>query len=80
MSDYPLEHKGQGDFGAGLHSPGRSARAFRSKREERRYWILLISLFLLAALAAFGLLVYNNPVRPPLSRWSDGAWWPWWPC
>jgi len=62
MSDYPLEHKGQGDFGAGLHSPGRSARAFRSKREERRYWILLISLFLLAALAAFGLLVYNNPV------------------
>jgi len=40
----------------------RSAKAFRSKAEARRYWILLISLILLGILASFGLLVYNNPV------------------
>jgi len=41
---------------------GRSARAFRSKKEERRYWILLITLILLGVLASYGLLVYKNPV------------------
>jgi len=40
----------------------RSAGAFRSKREKRRYWILLISLILLGLLASYGLLVYKNPV------------------
>ncbi|MFV0529644.1 MAG: iron chelate uptake ABC transporter family permease subunit [Lachnospiraceae bacterium] len=40
----------------------RTARAFRSVKEERRYWILLIALFILGALASLGLLVYNNPV------------------
>ncbi len=40
----------------------RSAGAFRSKAEARRYWILLIALFLLGVLFAYGLLVYNNPV------------------
>ena len=40
----------------------RSARAFRSQREEKRYWILLITLIALGALASYGLLVYNNPV------------------
>lgn len=40
----------------------RSARAFRSKREEKRYWILLITLIILGGLASYGLLVYNNPV------------------
>lgn len=40
----------------------RSARAFPSKKEERRYWILLITLFTLGALAVYGLMVYNNPV------------------
>ena len=40
----------------------RSARAFRSKKEEKRYWILLITLIILGALASYGLLVYNNPV------------------
>lgn len=44
------------------HIPSRSARAFRTKKEEKRYWILLITLFVLGALAAYGLLVYNNPV------------------
>ena len=40
----------------------RSAKAFRSKREERRYWILLTVLIALGVLAAIGLLLYNNPV------------------
>jgi len=44
------------------HSKDRSAKAFRSKAEQRRYWILLIALFAVGALAAFGLLVYKNPV------------------
>lgn len=40
----------------------RSARAFRSRREGKRYWILLIILLALGTLASFGLLVYKNPV------------------
>ncbi len=40
----------------------RSAKAFRSPKEQKRYWILLITLFALGALASYGLLVYNNPV------------------
>ena len=40
----------------------RSARAFRSAKEEKRYWILLAILLALGALASWGLLVYNNPV------------------
>lgn len=40
----------------------RSARAFRSKKEEKRYWILLITLIALGILSSFGLMVYNNPV------------------
>ena len=40
----------------------RSAKAFRSKEEQRRYWILLISLLAVGVLASLGLLVYNNPV------------------
>lgn len=46
----------------GLHHENRSARAFRSGREERRYWILLITLVVLGIFASYGLLVYNNPV------------------
>ncbi len=45
-----------------LHNKNRSARAFRSKKEEKRYWILLIALIALGALSSYGLLVYNNPV------------------
>lgn len=41
---------------------GRSARAFRSKKEEKQYWILLIALIVLSILFSYGLLVYNNPV------------------
>lgn len=40
----------------------RSARAFRTKKEENRYWILLITLIVLGVISSFGLLVYNNPV------------------
>ena len=40
----------------------RSARAFRSKKEGRRYWIFLISFILLGIFFSYGLLVYNNPV------------------
>lgn len=45
-----------------LHNKERSARAFRSKKEERRYWIMLITFFALGVLATYGLLVYGNPV------------------
>jgi iron complex transport system permease protein len=44
------------------HSKSRSARAFRSNKEEKRYWILLITLIALGVLSSYGLLVYNNPV------------------
>ena len=44
-----------------VHSK-RSAKAFRSKAEARRYWIMLAVLFTLGALISFGLLVYKNPV------------------
>lgn len=49
-------------IGFSLHNEKRSARAFRTKRDERRYWILLITLTALGLLFAYGLLVYNNPV------------------
>lgn len=45
-----------------LHHEKRSAKAFRTKKEERRYWILLITLIALGILSSYGLLVYNNPV------------------
>ena len=47
---------------SGLYDKNRSARAFRSRKEETRYWIVLMTLLLLGTLAAYGLLVYNNPV------------------
>ena len=40
----------------------RSARAFCSKKDERRYWVVLITLIILGVLASYGLLVYQNPV------------------
>lgn len=45
-----------------LPNENRSAKAFRSKKEEKHYWILLITLIVLGVLASYGLLVYNNPV------------------
>lgn len=40
----------------------RSASAFRTKKEAKRYWILLMSFLGVGLLAALGLLLYNNPV------------------
>lgn len=40
----------------------RSAKAFRSAKEEMRYWIILITLIALGIAFSYGLLVYNNPV------------------
>ncbi|MFB1050021.1 iron chelate uptake ABC transporter family permease subunit [Paraliobacillus sp. JSM ZJ581] len=45
-----------------LHNENRSASAFRSKKDEKRYWILLLTLIVLGVLSSYGLLVYNNPV------------------
>ncbi|NLO85942.1 MAG: iron chelate uptake ABC transporter family permease subunit [Clostridiales bacterium] len=45
-----------------LSQENRSAKAFRSKKEHRRYWIILVTLVALGILASYGLLVYNNPV------------------
>ncbi|MBU5426847.1 iron chelate uptake ABC transporter family permease subunit [Tissierella pigra] len=50
------------EIDSSIHNENRSARAFRSKKEEKRYWIFLITLFALGALSSYGLLVYNNPV------------------
>lgn len=43
-------------------STDRSAGAFRSHKEAKRYWILLITMVAFGLLAAYGLLVYQNPV------------------
>lgn len=40
----------------------RSSKPFRKRKDEKRYWLLLIALILLGLLASCGLLVYNNPV------------------
>ena len=45
-----------------LHKKVRSAGAFRSAKEKKRYWILLIALVVLGLFASYGLLVYKNPV------------------
>lgn len=47
---------------SGLPLPRRSSSAFRTPKEARNYWILLVSLLLLGLLSTYGLLVYNNPV------------------
>lgn len=62
MSEVTGNHKHNIELDARLHTPGRSARAFRTKREARRYWILLTVLVALGILASIGLLVYKNPV------------------
>jgi len=40
----------------------RSAKAFRTKKEMQKYWIILIALIAMGVLATLGLLIYNNPV------------------
>ena len=62
MSDILYNNKNNTEINLDLHNKSRSARAFRSKKEESRYWILLITLVIAGILASYGLLVYNNPV------------------
>lgn len=62
MSALEYSNKEMVKIDACLHNKNRSARAFRSKKEEKRYWMLLITFIALGALASYGLLVYNNPV------------------
>ena len=62
MNGLEYSYSGGAGIGAGLHDKNRSAKAFRSKREAVRYWVLLITLIALGILTAYGLLVYNNPV------------------
>lgn len=40
----------------------RTTSAFRSKKEEIRYWVLLIVFLSIGILATLGLILYNNPV------------------
>ena len=59
-----LEYSKRNSMGMheGIPCKNRSAKAFRYKKEENRYWILLVILILLGVFASYGLLVYNNPV------------------
>ena len=62
MNALEYREKENVEIDSSLHNGNRSARAFRSKKEEKRYWILLITLIVLGMLSSYGLLVYNNPV------------------
>lgn len=62
MSELVYRNKESTKIDSGLNTKNRSARAFRSKKEEKRYWFLLITFIALGLLASYGLLVYNNPV------------------
>lgn len=45
-----------------LPDHNRAGKSFRTKKDARRYWILLSTLIILGLLSSYGLLVYNNPV------------------
>jgi len=62
MSELIYGNKAHAGIDSGLYSKNRSAGAFRSKKEEKRYLILLVTLIALGVLASYGLLVYENPV------------------
>lgn len=62
MNTLEYSYKETFKMDSSLHNENRSARAFRSKKEEQRYWTLLIALIALGALSSYGLLVYNNPI------------------
>ncbi len=47
---------------SGIVNKKRSAGPFRTRKEEKYYWFLLIALIALGMLSSYGLLVYNNPV------------------
>ena len=50
------------NMNSSLNHEHRKSRPFRSKKEERQYWVILITLIVLGILSSYGLLVYNNPV------------------
>lgn len=56
-----LEYRGV-KINSSQYSESRSASAFRTKRDERKYWVFLTLLIGLGLLSSYGLLVYNNPV------------------
>lgn len=60
MSILETASSSRGTFDAGPRR--RISRAFRSGKDEARYWVLLSLLIGLGLLAALGLLLYNNPV------------------
>lgn len=62
MSNIKTFNSAKGQVDMPTYCQNRSSKAFRSQKDERRYWILLITLILLGLLASYGLLVYNNPV------------------
>src|SRR5699024_854373 len=62
MNALEYSNKENAKIYSNLHNENRSARAFRSKKDEKRYWILLITLIALGLLSSYGLLVYDNPV------------------
>ena len=62
MITLDYKNKENVEIDSSLHNESRSASAFRSKKEARRYWIVLITLIALGLLSSYGLLVYNNPV------------------
>ncbi|MDR7855532.1 iron chelate uptake ABC transporter family permease subunit [Tissierella sp.] len=62
MNELVYRNKESIKIGSNIHTESRSARAFRSKKEEKRYWILLTTLIAFGLFASYGLLVYNNPV------------------
>ena len=62
MNDLEFNNKQNMGVDCSLPNENRSARAFRCKNEEKRYWFLLITLITLGVVASYGLLVYNNPV------------------
>ena len=62
MKELEFNNKQNMSVDCSFPNENRSARAFRCKKEEKRYWTLLITLIVLGALASYGLLVYNNPV------------------
>ena len=62
MNELQYGYNQNADIAANPHHKGRSAKAFRSKKEMWRYWILLSAFIALGLFASYGLLVYNNPV------------------
>ncbi|MFJ7950708.1 iron chelate uptake ABC transporter family permease subunit [Lysinibacillus sp. NPDC096418] len=62
MNALEYRNKENVEINSSLHNENRLARAFRSKKDEKRYWIVLITLIVLGVLSSYGLLVYNNPV------------------